>query len=81
MKYMLLVHHDEDALSAIGEQKLQQMRAESVQLANGSIRKVSMSMRRRCMQRRLGPAFGALRKAVGYRWAFAETREQLGGYF
>jgi hypothetical protein len=34
MKYLLMVHHDEDVLTAIGESELQQMRAESVRLAN-----------------------------------------------
>ena len=34
MKYMLLVHHNEDVLAALGDSQLQQLREESVQLAN-----------------------------------------------
>jgi hypothetical protein len=34
MKYILLVHHNEQVLDALSEAELQQMREESVQLAN-----------------------------------------------
>lgn len=35
MKFILLVHHNEQVLAELGEAELQKMRAESVQLANG----------------------------------------------
>jgi hypothetical protein len=34
MKFILLVHHNEETLANLGEKELQQMRKESVQLAN-----------------------------------------------
>src|SRR5262249_11115725 len=34
MKYMLLVHHDEQVIKDLGESELQKLRGESVQLAN-----------------------------------------------
>jgi len=34
MKYLLLVHHDEHVLGSLSQQELQQMREESVLLAN-----------------------------------------------
>ena len=82
MKYMLLVHHDEEAFGKFSEAKRQQMLEESVQLthqlhANGKYLSASplhtastaTSVRVRDGKRRVtdGP--------------FAETREQLGGYY
>ncbi|MGH9851128.1 MAG: YciI family protein [Blastocatellia bacterium] len=82
MKYLLLVHHNEEVLDKLGETELQQMREESVQLANqinesgqyldaAPLRPISTatSVRVRDGKRLVtdGP--------------FAETREQLGGYF
>jgi hypothetical protein len=82
MKYILLVHHNEEALSRLPESHLQALRQESVELANqlhsngqyldaAPLHPTSMatSLRVRDQKRLItdGP--------------FAETREQLGGYF
>ena len=82
MKYILLVHHNEDVIGSLGETNLNQMRKESVQLANDINRSghyldaaplqpvsTAVSVRVRDGKRLVtdGP--------------FAETREQLGGYF
>ena len=82
MKYILLVHHNEEVLGSLSKTDLQQMREESVRLANdinvsghyldaAPLEPVStaVSLRVREGKRLLtdGP--------------FAETREQLGGYF
>lgn len=82
MKYMLLVHHDEDVLTAIGEAELQRMRAESVQLANEIDSKsqyldaapLYSAATGKCVRTREG-------KSLVTDGPFAETREQLGGYF
>jgi hypothetical protein len=82
MKYMLLVHHDEDVLMALGETELQRMRAESVQLANEIDSKdkyldaspLYSAATGKCVRTCEG-------KALVTDGPFAETREQLGGYF
>jgi len=82
MKYMLLVHHSEQALGGLSDAELQQMRAESVQLANqihsngqyvdaAPLRPASTAT---CVRVRDG-------KQLVTDGPFAETREQLGGYF
>jgi hypothetical protein len=82
MKYILLVHHDEQVLGNLSESELQQMRKESVQLANrinsnGQYLDASP----------LHPVSTAtsVRVRDGKRLVtdgpFAETREQLGGYY
>ena len=82
MQYLLLVHHDEEAFSKIDETKRQEMLAESIQLthklhANGQY--VSASP--------LHPAATAaiVRVRNGKQTVtdgpFAETKEQLAGYF
>jgi hypothetical protein len=82
MKYILLVHHNEKALGSLSETELQQMRAESVQLANqinasgqyldaAPLLPVATAT---CVRMREG-------KRVVTDGPFAETREQLGGYF
>jgi hypothetical protein len=82
MKYMLLVHHDEEAFDKIPEKKREEMLAESVQLthqlhANGQYLHASP----------LHPAAtGVLvRVREGKQFVtdgpFVETREQLAGYF
>ena len=82
MKYMLLVHHDETVLSALGEEELQQMRAESVRLAN--------EINSRGQYVDAAPLYAAstgtcVRVRQGKRLVtdgpFAETHEQLGGYY
>lgn len=82
MKYMLLVHHNEQVLGALSETQLQQMREESVQLAN------QINSRGQYLDAApLHPASTAtcIRVREGNLLLtdgpFAETREQLGGYF
>jgi hypothetical protein len=82
MKYILLVHHNEEVLGSLSKTDLQQMREESVRLANeinasghyldaAPLEPVSTAV--------------SLRVREGKRLVtdgpFAETREQLGGYF
>ena len=82
MKYILLVHHNEEVLGSLSKTDLQQMREESVRLANdisasghyldaAPLQSVSTAV--------------SLRVREGKRLVtdgpFAETREQLGGYF
>jgi hypothetical protein len=82
MKYILLIHHNEEVLGALGEAELQQMRAESVRLANqidangqyvdaAPLHSVSTAT---CVRIRNG-------KRLVTDGPFTETREQLGGYF
>jgi hypothetical protein len=82
MKYILLVHHSEQVLGKLSETELQQMREESVQLANqinadgqyldaAPLQPISAAT---CVRVRDG-------KRIVTDGPFAETREQLGGYF
>src|SRR4030095_1379281 len=82
MKYILLVHHNEEAFGKLGETEQQRMRAESVKLAhqlNSSGQYFDAAP--------LHPTSTAtsVRGRDGKRLVthgrFAETREQLGGYF
>src|SRR6266567_3131103 len=82
MKYILLVHHNEEVLGKLTETELQHMREESVKLAN------QIDSRGRYLDAApLRPASTAtcVRVREGKRIVtdgpFAETREQLGGYF
>jgi hypothetical protein len=82
MKYMLLVHHSEDVLNALGESVRADMLAESVQLAN--------QLHAKGQYVDAAPLH-AVAAATSVRvrdgnalitdGPFAETREQLGGYF
>jgi hypothetical protein len=82
MKYMLLVHHNEEVLRELGETKLQQMREESVRLANEihsngqyvDAAPLQPASTAKCVKVRNG-------KQLITDGPFAETREQLGGYF
>ena len=82
MKYMLLVHHDENVIKGLGENELQQMRAESVKLANEinsdgqyvDAAPLHPASTGTCVRTRNG-------QALVTDGPFAETREQLGGYF
>ena len=82
MKYILLVHHNEQVLGTLSETELQQMREESVRLAN--------QINSRAQYVDAAPLHSAstatcVRVREGKRLVtdgpFAETREQLGGYF
>ena len=70
MKYILLVHHDEDLFGTFSETKQQRMLDESVQLthqlhADGKylsaspLRARSARVLRRCVRRRPRPSFGS----------------------
>jgi hypothetical protein len=82
MKYILLVHHDEQVLGNLSETELQQMRKESVQLANQinsngqylDAAPLHPTSTATCVRVRAG-------KRLVTDGPFAETREQLGGYF
>jgi hypothetical protein len=82
MKYILLVHHNEEVLGSLSKADLQQMREESIRLANdinvsgqyvdaAPLQPTSTAM---CVRVREG-------KRLVTDGPFAETREQLGGYF
>ena len=82
MKYLLLVHHSEQTLSDLGETVLGKMRDESVALCNqihaagqyldaAPLHPVSTAT---CVRVRDG-------KRIVTDGPYAETREQLGGYF
>ena len=82
MKYILLVHHNEQVLGELSETRLEQMRAESVELANQIHSKgqyvdaapLHPTSTATCVRVREG-------KRLVTDGPFAETREQLGGYF
>lgn len=82
MKYMLLVHHDENVINALPEIELQALRAESVQLANDinaenkyiDAAPLYAASTGTCVRVRGGETFTT-------DGPFAETREQLGGYY
>jgi len=82
MRYILLVHHNEDVLGSLSKTDLQQMREESRRLANdinetgnyldaAPLQPVSTAVSLRIREGRRLVTDGP----------FAETREQLGGYF
>lgn len=82
MKYMLLVHHDEVSFAARSESERQQLMQESIQLANelhsaGKYLKAAPlhpTAETTCVTVRAGKSFVT-------DGPFAETREQLGGFF
>src|SRR5215470_985394 len=82
MKYMLLVHHDEETFSKFSETKRQQMLDESVQLthqlhADGKYLSASPLHQ--------ASTAAVVRVREGKKFVtdgpFAETREQIAGYF
>jgi len=82
MRYMLLIHHDEESFQKRTETERQQLLQESVQLANQlnangryvSAAPLHPSAETKCVKVRKG-------KQLVTDGPFAETREQLGGYF
>jgi hypothetical protein len=82
MKYMLLVHHDEEAFGKFSETKRQQLLKESVQLthqlhANGQYLSASP------LHQASTAAIVRVREGKHFvtDGPFVETREQLAGYF
>jgi hypothetical protein len=82
MKYMLLVHHDEEAFGKFSETKRQQMLEESVQLthqlhADGKYLSASPLLQAATA------AIVRVRDGKGFvtDGPFVETREQIAGYF
>jgi hypothetical protein len=82
MKYLLLVHHNEEVLGNLSETELGQMRDESVQLTQ------QLHAQRQFLD--AAPLHGTatatcVRVREGKRLItdgpFAETREQIGGYY
>ena len=82
MKYILLVHHNEEFLEKLEASELQKLREESVQLANQihsngqylDAAPLHPTSTATCVRVREG-------KRLVTDGPFAETREQLGGYF
>lgn len=82
MKYILLVHHNEETFNQRSQAERQRLLQESVALANELHREgqylsaapLHPSDQTRCVKVREG-------KALVTDGPFAETREQLGGYF
>jgi len=82
MRYLLLVHHSEQVLSKLPDGELQKMRTESVRLANQlnssgqylDAAPLHSASTATTVQVRDG-------KRLVTDGPFAETREQLGGYF
>src|SRR6266536_3405279 len=82
MKYMLLVHHDEEAFGKRSEAERQHMLQDSVRLANQlhasgqylNAAPLHPTSETTCVRVREG-------KRLVTDGPFAETREQLGGYF
>jgi hypothetical protein len=82
MKYMLLVHHDQEAFAKRPETERQGLLQESVQLANQlhangkylGAAPLHPSAETTCVRVRDG-------KRLVIDGPFAETREQIGGYF
>ncbi len=82
MKYLLLVHHNEEVLGNLSETELGQMRAESVQLTQQlhdnkqflDAAPLHPTATAKCVRVREG-------KRLITDGPFAETREQVGGYF
>ncbi|HEV8367270.1 MAG TPA: YciI family protein [Pyrinomonadaceae bacterium] len=82
MKYMLLVYHDEESFNARAEGERHKMLQESVQLANQlhdsaqylDAAPLHPTLETTCVRMRGG-------KRIVTDGPFAETREQIGGYF
>lgn len=82
MKYILLVHHNEEVLAAISETTMQQMRRESVELTH---RLHAKGQYYDAAPLQSASTATTVRVRDGKQFVtdgpFAETREQLGGYF
>jgi hypothetical protein len=82
MRYILLVHHNEEAFSRLTENEQRAMRQESVELANQIHSNGQYLDAAPLLQTSMATS---VRVREGKRLVtdgpFAETREQLGGYF
>ena len=82
MKYMLLVHHDEESFRKRPDTERQQMIQESVHSHGSSTLAGSILELRHCIRLRRPSVFEfATANRLVTDGPFAETREQLGGYF
>lgn len=82
MKYILLVHHSEEFLGDLAQTELQKMRDESVELAN-HLYESGQYLDAAPLQPTSTATIVRVRggKILLTDGPFAETREQLGGYF
>jgi hypothetical protein len=82
MKYMLLVHHDEEAFAKLSETKRQQMLEESVELTH-QLHAKRQYINASPLQQAATAAIVRVRDGKPFvtDGPFIETREQLAGYF
>jgi hypothetical protein len=82
MKYILLVHHNEEVLAALSEGEREDMLAESIQLAN-QLHNSGQYFDAAPLHSSSDAARVSVRDGhrVVIDGPFAETREQVGGYF
>jgi hypothetical protein len=82
MKYILLVHHNEEVLNALSEGEREHMLAESIQLAN-QLHNSGQYFDAAPLHSSADAARVTVRdgQRVVTDGPFAETREQVGGYF
>jgi hypothetical protein len=82
MKFMLLVHHNEDVLNALGETQRAKMLEESVALCH-ELHQTGQYLDASPLHPVSTAASVKIRdgKVIVTDGPFAETREQLGGYF
>ena len=82
MKYLLLVHHSEDAFNKIPEEKQKEMLAESIQLCH-QLNDKGQYIHASPLQPEATRTIIRVRdgKAIITDGPFMETKEQLAGYF
>ena len=82
MKYMLLVHHDEEAFAKLSETKRQQMLEESVELTH-QLHAKRQYINASPLQQAATAAIVRVRDGKPFvtDGPFIETREQVAGYF
>ena len=82
MKFMLIVHHDEEAFNKIEKEKRQQMLAESIELTH-QLHAAGQYLSASPLQPAATAVMVRVRegKPLVTDGPFAETREQIAGYF
>jgi hypothetical protein len=82
MKFMLIVHHDEEAFNKIEKEKRQQMLAESIELTH-QLHAAGQYLSASPLQPTATAVMVRVRegKPLVTDGPFAETREQIAGYF